>query len=234
MYSDKTTRIPADEDDLWTILREQFELARMALLDSAVESEDEALGLIDNEETRQKQRLKGLSAVVPYRGTSYEMDNRDHFLEMGCALLPYVEKALKTRKLTPEFVQQWSKLMFCHGFIASYLLDDSDPLVNKRAGHKTGKLRSKDAQRKWIAHIMVPLIENGMKREQAEHMVVKHVEAALQLEELRGGFPVEWFMPIVSRGELVATYDFKHFSIKAMRKLMELPTDDIPPIPQIP
>ena len=38
---------------------------------------------IDNEATRQKQQLKAISAVVPYRGTSYEMDNRDHFLEMG-------------------------------------------------------------------------------------------------------------------------------------------------------
>lgn len=234
MYSDETTRIPADEDDLWTILREQFELARMAALDSEIESEDEALGLIDNEETRQKQQLKGLSALVPYRGTSFEVDNRDHFLEMGCALLPYVEKALKARNLTPEFFQQWSKLMFCHGFIASYLLDDSDPLVHKRAGHKTGKLRSKNAQRKWIAHIMIPLIDGGMKREPAEEIVVAHVKAALRDEELCGGFPVEWFMSIVSRGELVTTYDFKHFAIKAMRKLLGESIDDIPPIPKIP
>ena len=81
--------------------------------------------------------------------------------------------------MTPEFVQQWGKLMFCHGFIASYVLDDSDPLVLKRAGHKTGKKRSKDAQRKWLAHILLPLMEAGMTRDQAEEWAAAAVTQIL-------------------------------------------------------
>ena len=124
--------------------------------------------------------------------------------------------------------------MFCHGYIASFVLDDTDDLVQKRGSIKTGKLRSKDAQRKWIAHIMVPLIDSGMKSNLAEAEVVRCVEAALKNEGLRGGFPEDWFRPIVTYGYLAATYDTKHFAMKAMRKLMGEPTDDIPPPPKIP
>ena len=234
MYDDDSIRIPTDEAELWTILRYHYDLARMVLLDSAVEGREEALGLIDNEESRQKKRLKGLSAVIPYRGTSPEMDNRDHFLEMGCDLLPYIERGLEERILTPQFVQQWGKLMFCHGFIASYALDDSDPLANRRAGHKTGKKRSKGPQRKWIAHIMIPLLDRGMTRQQAEGVVVEHVSAALENEQLRGGFLENWFRPIVTHGELAATYDSKHFAVKKMRELVAEKTTAIPPIPKFP
>ncbi len=58
--------------------------------------------------------------------------------------------------------------------------------------------------------------------------------AALDNEALRGGFTRDWFEPIITHGDLAATYDAKHFAVKAMRKLLEEPTDDIPPIPEIP
>jgi hypothetical protein len=73
-----------------------------------------------------------------------------------------------------------------------------------------------------------------MKREQAESEVVRHVIAARDDETLRGDFLRDWYEPIITHGDLAATYDVKHFSVKAMRQLMAEPTDDIPPIPKIP
>lgn len=234
MYSDEILRVPANEDDFWSIVQDQYEYAAMVLRDFGVEDEEEALGLIDSEDYRLKQRLKGLSFVIPFRGTSAEMDNRDHFLTIGEGLLPWVAEAISKRALTPEFVQQWGKLMFCHGFIASYALDDSDPMAHKRAGHKTGQKRSKSSQRKWFSHILVALIDKGWTRQQAEAFAVDRIHDFISDETLRGGFSRDWFEVMITRGYLAATYDNKHFSIKQMRILLETPTDGIPPIPKIP
>ena len=234
MYNEDTTRLPNSEKDFWKLLRDQYDYAEMVLLDSLVQDEDEALDLVDTEESRAKKRLKAIGAVIPFRGTSYSLDNRDHFLDMGRDLLPYIRRALDEQTITPEFVQQWGKLMFCHGFIASYVLDDSDPLILKRAGHTTGKKRSKNAQRKWLAHIILPLMKAGFTRDQAEEWAAEHVTQILEDQAFPEGFGSDWFKPIVTHGELAATYDAKHFATKSMRELIEEPTDDIPPIPKIP
>ena len=112
-------------------------------------------------------------------------------------------------------------------------MDDSDPLIQKRAGHKTGKKRSKNRQRKWLSHIIVPLMQLGMTRDQAEERAVSHVENALNWP-LPEGFDNDWFASIIPHGELATTYQAKYFSIKKMLELIEEPTDDIPPIPKIP
>ena len=156
MYNDEVTRAPKDEDELWELLREQFEFVRDVLQNLPAETREEAL-----ENAADTKRSRTNLTVVRYRGTSEELDNRDYYLEMGRTLLPYIKGAIKRRKLTPRFVQQWGKVMFCHGYVASYVLDDSDDLAHARAGFKTGKLRSKASQRKWIAHLMISLVDSG-------------------------------------------------------------------------
>lgn len=230
MYNDEAIRIPANEKELWEALWEQFEFVRHVLWDLEVETKEEALDNDYHERENGSVSRDGMG-VIRYRDTGDHLDQRDHYLAMGRNLLPYIHQSLDERRLTPGFVQQWGKIMFCHGYIASYVFDDTDDLTPTRAGRKTGELRSKDTQRKWIAHIMIPLIDNGIKRELAQELAVQHVEAALRDEVLRGGFPESWFRPIIKHGELVATYDSKHFAVKAMRKLIDEPTDDIPPIP---
>ncbi len=232
MYNDNVLRIPADEADLWKVLQEQFVLVRDAL-EMPVETREQAFD-IECQSTPQAKLARISGGLIRYRDVSEENNQRDYYLEMGLDLIPYIKDALKERKLTPEFVQQWGKLMFCFGYTVSHIFDDSDDLALMRAGLRRGRQRSKDAQRKWIAHIMIPLIDGGMKRNQAESEVVRHVTAALDNEALRGGFTRDWFEPIITHGDLAATYDAKHFAVKAMRKLLEEPTDDIPPIPEIP
>ena len=68
MYNEETTRLPTSEEDLWKLLRDQYDYAEMVLLDSAVQYEDEALDLIDTEESRAKKRLKAIGALIPFRG----------------------------------------------------------------------------------------------------------------------------------------------------------------------
>lgn len=232
MYNDDVLRIPADEADLWKVLQEHFVLVRDAL-EMPVETREQAFD-IEYQSTPQAKLARISGGLIRYRDVSEENNQRDYYLEMGLDLIPYIKHALKERKLTPEFVQQWGKLMFCFGYTVSHIFDDSDDLALMRAGLRRGRQRSKDAQRKWITHIMIPLIDGGMKRNQAESEVVRHVTAALDNEALRGGFTRDWFEPIITHGELAATYDAKHFAVKAMRRLIEEPTDDIPPIPKIP
>ncbi|MBN8940638.1 MAG: hypothetical protein J0H01_14160 [Rhizobiales bacterium] len=229
MYSEEVTRIPRDEVDMWALFRDQFDLARM-VLESPVESREEALEKVSTLWEGEAGR-SGETFAIRYRDVGSDLDQRDYYLQMGLELLPYVEGAVRARKLTPEFVQQWGKVMFCHGFIASFVFDDSDGLGHKRAGLKTARVRSKDGQRNWIAHIMVRCVDAGMTRAEAEAVVVAQVEEIIASGRYPDGFGKEWFAPIITHGDLASTYDQKHFSVKAMRQLVLGPADNIPPVP---
>lgn len=230
MYNDDVTRLPRNLDEFWGDLREQFEFVRRVLYELEVETREEALdNSFHHVSDRGAVHRDGMIAIR-YRSIGADLDQLDHFLAMGRDLLPYIDQAIDERQFTPEFVQQWGKIMFCHGYVAGFVFDDSDDLAHHRAGHKTGQIRSKDAQRKWIAHIMLPLMDGGMRRAQAEEAVLARVADALEHPELRGQFPESWFKSIVTRGGLAATYDDKHFSRKLMRELVRESTDNIPPL----
>ena len=46
-------------------------------------------------------------------------------------------------------------------------------------------------------------------------------------------FDASWFNAMIKHGELVATYDAKHFSKTKMRALAAEPMDGIPPVPAV-
>jgi hypothetical protein len=231
MYNDDVTRVPGDWDEFWEVMRGQFEFVRHVLYELEVETREEALeNSFHHVSDDGAVRRDGMLAIR-YRSIGEDLDQLDHFLAMGRDLLPYINQAIDERTYTPEFVQQWGKIMFCHGYVAAFVFDDTDGLAHHRAGRITGQKRSKDAQRKWIANIMLPLIDGRLTRAQAEEAVLARVAEALKNPALRGQFPESWFQSIVTRGGLAATYDEKHFSKKLMRELVEEPTDDIPPLP---
>lgn len=123
MYADEFTRLPVDTNDLWTVLQRQFEFVEDALLHTGVETENEAL--IDTDASRAK-RIPFVA--IRYRGTSAENDQRDYFLSMGRELCAPVREPLEKRELSPALVQQWGMVMFCHGYIATHIFDDTDPM----------------------------------------------------------------------------------------------------------
>lgn len=228
MYNEEIRRSPKDEDELWIILRQQFDFVREVLWETPLETREDSLN-------DRYQGVGGLESsrapmvAIRFRGTSADYDNREYFLNVGRKLLPYVDWAIDTKQFTPEFVQKWGMIMFCHGYIASYFFDDSDDLLHVRAGKKGGQKRSKQAQRKWLARLMVPMIDDGKKRAAAQEDAAAHVKGIVD----RGLFPVDfgrdWFASMLSGNELKSTYDDKHFSIKEMRELLDEPGDDIPP-----
>ncbi|MEF2549408.1 hypothetical protein VQ045_19900 [Aurantimonas sp. E1-2-R+4] len=231
MYNDDVTRVPRNEDELWEVLREQFEFVRDVLYDLEVETREEALENVHHERLPNGRYARGGMNVIRYRGTCVELGQRDHYLAMGRDLLPYIEQAIDQRQYTPDFVQQWGKIMFCHGMVAAFVFDDTDDLAHDRAGWITGQKRSKDAQRKWIAHLMIPLVDKGLPRSEAEGRIFEYVDGLLSEGSFPAGFDRAWFAPITNSEWLVSTYDEKHFALKTMRGLLAEPTDDIPPIP---
>ena len=83
---------------------------------------------------------------------------------------------MKARRLTPKFARNWGVVMTCHGFISAYILDDSDGLSHFRAGRKSAEKRNKDAQRKYVARLLLHWINRGYKKRiGAEWQVQRHV-----------------------------------------------------------
>ncbi|HWK13876.1 MAG TPA: hypothetical protein VNS02_05730 [Rhizobiaceae bacterium] len=230
MYDDFLTQIPADEDELWDMLWEQFELHILSVLwHSPVETKEDALSNKYHREPDGRIQRDGMH-VIRYRNESGEIGQRDYFLEMGRELLPYVHQALDERKLTPEFVQQWGKIMFCHGYIASYVFDDTDDLSNVRKG---GGGR-KDGQRRWIAHILLALLQHGHGDGDARAIAGRYVRELVAGKTYPPGFGEKWFRNMVdSEGMLAATYDAQHMYRKRIEELVAGGSDGIPPIPSI-
>ncbi len=231
MYSDDLTRTPADEDDLWVVLREQYAFARDAFFTVGVETEEEARGLDDSEEARMKRGPLGSLNTIRYRGVSEENDQRDYFLAMGRDLCPWIEVALDRQEMSPEFVQKWGMIMFCHGFVAAHIFDDSDPFVSQRAGTLAGRRRSKDPQRKWLSHILLHFMENGATRQDAEDEAADIIKEILKAGNFSAGYERVWFASMITQGDLAATYDSKHFATKKMEELRAEGVADIPPLP---
>jgi hypothetical protein len=218
-FYDSLARDPKTEDEFWKIIEETFVQVEPTLTDYPVETREEAL---------EPQRYAP-GDLIRYRGASEDYDSRDYFLELGRKFVPGVKRQIKRRRLTPKFAKDWGVVMMCHGFIAAHVLDDSDALGHVRAGLQSGKSRSRDSQRKWIAHQLLPLIDQGIDRGTAEQMAAEQVKKILNGKEFPSGFNRAWFAPILTHDELATTYDEKHLSVKAMRKLVAEPREGIPP-----
>lgn len=175
MYDDQVNRIPRNVDELWDVLLEQFEYVHFILCELKIETQEDALN------RHLRRHAKAGMDLIRYRNISEEIDQRDHFLELGCSLIPSVQQALEERRLTPRFIQQWGQIMFCHGYIAAHYFDDSGGDVGRiRAGLKTKEKRSRDAQRKWLAHLVIPLVDGGMTRAEAEEKAAEHISGIIE------------------------------------------------------
>ena len=203
MYNEELHVLPKNTEHFWSLIREQFRYARDALEDIMVEEREDALRSSPPERLEIIDGVRGM-ALIKYRDVGDGVDNRDYFLEMGRELCPKLEELIARKKLSMEFVQEWGKLLFCHGFIASYILDDADSFAQIRGGHETAKARSRNKQRQWLAHLLLPLLDAKVKRSVAEERVAKYI---LSLKTYPNGFDRNWFQAMVKRGELLATYD---------------------------
>ena len=162
-----------------TIIEETFVQVEGALTDYPVETREEALA-----GTLRGGNFKDASlSFIRHRGVRDDLDSRDYFLELGRRFLPEVERQIKARKLTPKFAKDWGVVMMCHGFISAHILDDSDGLDRVRAGQSGNR----DAQRKYVAHLMIREIDRGQKRADAEDAVAEKIKAVLRSRSFPSG-----------------------------------------------
>src|SRR3984885_12037643 len=167
-FEESWARDPKNDNDFWNIVEETFSMVAYVLHEHRVETREEALaGTL---------RLGGggtftdpIADIIRYRGVDKDVDSRDYFLSLGRKFLPRVKRQIGSRRLTPKFAKDWGVVMMCHGFISAHILDDSDGLRHLRAGQKSGKIRSKDTQKKWVAHQILAMMESGLRRGHADN-----------------------------------------------------------------
>ena len=116
--------------------------------------------------------------------------------------------------------------MMCHGFISAHILDDSDGLDRVRAGQSGNR----NAQRKYVAHLLLYWLDKGLRRKIAEAEAEKHIKKDIQDGGRPPRFPKSWFESMLIEDVLAQTYNQKHLPIWKLRELAALATDDIPPI----
>ena len=221
-FSDDLARDPESEMEFWTIIEETFVQIEGALTAYPAETRQQALA-----GTLRGGDFKDASlSFIRYRGVREDLDSRDYFLELGRRFLPEVELQIKRRELTPKFAKDWGLVMMCHGFISAHILDDSDGLDRVRAGQSGNR----NAQRKYVAHLMIREIDSGKNRTNAESAVAEKIKTMLRSGRFPSGFNETWFSSMITRGGLASTYDQKHFSVRRMRHLVQENLDGIPPI----
>jgi hypothetical protein len=170
--------------------------------------------------------------VVRYRGTSDELAQRDHFLAMGRDLLPYIDQAIDERQLTPEFVQQWGKIMFCHGMVAAFVFDDSDDLAlehNRRRGSEASK---REARHVFLARLILWFMDEHQEtRAQAEAKAASAIWSLVDHGVAPEGFALSWFKSLVRDKDRVVTTLEQRKASEA--KLRTLAGSDVKHVPAI-
>lgn len=126
--------------------------------------------------------------VVPFRKGDNPQELAEQ-LAMAQSLIPKVRAALDARELTLDFLAQWGRLTYATGFVrASWFARDYDELTSERAGRKSGAKRGKDLERRFVAKRLIPLLDAGMTRKEAEQILVtellKTIEAGAEIPPL--------------------------------------------------
>jgi hypothetical protein len=228
-FIDDLARDPKSEEEFWTIIEETFVQVEGALTAYPAETREEALaGTLRGGDFRDT-----AVSIIRHRGVDEKIDSRDYFLELGRQFLPDVGKQIKARKLTAKFAKDWGVVMMCHGFISAHILDDSDGLDRVRAGLKSGDIRNREAQRKWVARQILGFMKPGRGRltqTLAEARLAAEIRRLIDKGEFPTGFDAPWFKSIMDNGALRDAYTQKRLTIARLRELASQPSDDIPPI----
>jgi hypothetical protein len=222
MY-DLLAEADANEAGFWQNIEEAFVQVEATFRDYPLETRDQAL---NQEITRLSFPHK-----IGFRNVSEDMESREHLYELGQRAVASVAIQIERREFNYKFAHDWGVAMMCHGFMVAHILDDSDDLSHARGGMKSGKSRSRDSQRKWIAHQLIPLLDSGVKRVEAEAIVAEKIERIIDGKKFPDGFSEAWFKVMITRGGLATTYDAYHLTKEEMRIFITQPRDDIPPLP---
>lgn len=229
MYSEDLTDPPRDEAHFWQMIEDNFAEAKY-ILSLPLQSRDEALSGDEDEV-----HVPASCLFIPYRASSEGNDQREYFYNLGKAQIPRLEKLFRERHLNFEFVQAWGVLMCAFGHTLNYVMDGSKLLESERAAAVSAQRRSLIDQRRWLAHIMLPLAQKRSMRGRAEELAVDQIRRIIGGKGI-GGFPPEWFASLLATGNngkkthLKTTFQQTKFSVKEMKELVKRGTQGLPPI----
>lgn len=216
MYSDITDRTPQNEKELLDFMREHFRAVEHILCDFPFETKEDAI----SGKYRDGGPKGAAMDVIRYRDIDPDYDNRKYFYDMGRDKLPLVAQLLDEGELTPELIHEWGMIMFCHGYVAAHIFDDSDDLQAVRAG----SVRPRDRHRKWVAKALLEaLSQPRSSRAKAEKLVFERVKNLLAANQIPDGFKgAADFEKILTRDRdaLKTSYTRKYLSVPEMRKII--------------
>jgi len=124
--------------------------------------------------------------------------------EIGQSMVPDIEKAIKQRLLTPQFILDWG--LFCEhaGLIKSaYLATGHDVIQDQQA--VAGAKSSKDSHLKWYLHCRRNLIEDGYSTgtKEANSLIFECITKIVSREvKLDPPFENIWFEGLFSKKSL--------------------------------
>jgi hypothetical protein len=212
--------------DFWQRLQSMFEWASDDFLSSSVQTYEEALGMDDHA----RNEGTGHAEIIPYRRTG-DHDNLLYFHQMGVDLIPQLAPLLAKKTLSNELFLKWSELMFCHGWISSVRFSEGDDLGYERAGLGGAMAKSREPQRRWMAHLLAAELDRGKPRKLADGDVAARLQRARTSGTLPEEIDEDWLNKILHKnGRLHATYTQKHFSERDIRRLVGEPMDGLPPV----
>ena len=169
--------------------------------------------------------------LIPYRKT-VDQESLHRFYDKAKSLIPHLDHCFDQKELTVQFLHSWGVFCQSAGYVNAVYMSVGDDLGHIRSGEVTKRKRSRHAQKKWLAHLILKLVdEENLSRPDAEDLVAGYVESILKNGVFADNFDRKWYDVILGKNGLASTYDENHFALKTMRKLAEEPTDDIPSIP---
>lgn len=242
-YYFETLQVPLEANHLWEWLDEAYAILRQDLSNLHFETEQEALDKTYRNSLDPNDLRIDSWNVVRYR-QSDDQDNLHYFYGMARAALPRTGKLLKRRALTARFLEQWSILLSCHGFVTASVMARGNDVHRRRSGRAGGDaVRNWDLpeQRQWFAHYFLSAYERRGTRGTIEDRI-----EALVNEIVAGRYGVPPTVGLAffdgmlgAERALKTSFRDNRLSIKKMRALVLKPTSGLPflrkllPLPKV-
>lgn len=239
---------PLDDDHFWQRLEEIWRIVHDDLMGVHFETEEEALEKVYRKALDPEDLRLDSLFVARYRETD-DRENLLAFHDRGLEALETTEIDIRARRLSTEFLTEWSVLLGCHGFLTAAVMARGPDVEGKRAGLAGGQAVSVDAQRVWFSHYFLENYRGRGGRVATEDAIEQLVN---QLARGNSGLDAstrKFFKDMLQIDEdapdvethwpLKNTYRETKLSIREMQRLALLPITGIPlltpklPLPRV-
>ncbi len=144
--------------------------------------------------------------IIPFR-KSDDQEQLELQFQVARDLIPKMRAAIEARELTLEFLAGWGRLNYAVGHVmCAWFARDYDDLVAERSARKSADKRNKDRHRILVASHLLPLIDKGMGRKEAERTFAARVQAAIAAGEPMPPLNAAELPDLLEDGHLKTTY----------------------------